>query len=319
MPPCPLGRKQLNCRYFGRTFAAVSTARSRGNQDWPRVVLSNSCGGSMAMSNSSVVRAGIAVLTAALYAPRCHAEDPGLHDDRLITITSAEDVARKRQQLIDFIFGPTGLAAGDLPVVEKNDASPVRALRSLARVDTLTIAMEADQKSYAHHFIPKRPNKRLVIVHHGHAPTFDDQPGPADGGYGMQRTIDELVIEGYSVLAVYMPLIVQFSTRLDVNDKGSISHDAMFQKIKVKDGSVMKFFLEPVAVCLRYLKTRAAADDFPTYEDVSMIGLSGGGWTTTVYAAIDPTIRLSLPVAGTIPLWLRSGGSVGDTEQTLSD
>src|SRR5262245_4090580 len=49
-----------------------------------------------------------------------------------------------------------------------------------------------------------------------------------------------------------------------------------------------------------------------------MIGLSGGGWTTTVYAAIDPTIRLSLPVAGTIPLWLRSGGSVGDTEQTLS-
>src|SRR5262249_1050169 len=49
-----------------------------------------------------------------------------------------------------------------------------------------------------------------------------------------------------------------------------------------------------------------------------MVGLSGGGWTTTVYAAIDPTIRLSLPVAGTMPLWLRSGGSVGDTEQTLS-
>jgi hypothetical protein len=56
----------------------------------------------------------------------------------------------------------------------------------------------------------------------------------------------------------------------------------MFQKIKVKNGSVMKFFLEPVAVCLRYLKTRAAADEFPAYEDFSMIGLSGGGWTTLV-------------------------------------
>src|SRR5262245_2410385 len=272
----------------------------------------------MTMIDASVFRGGIAVVAAALFVPFSHAENPGLHDDRQISIASAEDVARKRQQLIDFIFGPSGLAAGRLPVVEKNDACPVRGLRGLARVDTLTIAMEADQKSYAHHFIPKRPNKRLVVLHHGHAPTFDDQPGPVDGGDGMQRTIDELLIEGYSVLAVYMPHIVRFSTRLSVNDNGSISHDAMFQKIKVKDGSVMKFFLEPLAVCLRYLKTKAADDEFPACEDFSMIGLSGGGWTTTVYAALDPTIRLSFPVAGTIPLWLRSGGSVGDTEQTLS-
>jgi hypothetical protein len=270
------------------------------------------------MISSSVFRRGIAPLAVALLAPPASAQNAGLCDDRQITIASAEDVAKKRQQLIDFIFGPTGMPAGKLPAVEKNDTSPVRGLRQLARVDSLTIAMEAEQKSYAHHFIPKRPNKRLVVVHHGHAPTFDDQPGPVDGGYGMQRTIDELLIEGYSVLAVYMPHIVRFSTRLNVNDNGSISHDAMFQKIKVKEGSPMKFFLEPLVVCLNYLKTRAAADGFPVYEDVSMIGLSGGGWTTTVYAAIDPTIRQSFPVAGTIPLWLRSGGSVGDTEQTLS-
>src|SRR5262245_45923582 len=246
----------------------------------------------MAMMNCSVFRRGIAILTAALFVPFSHAENPRLHDDRQITIASAEDVAKKRQQLINLIFGPTGLAAGRLPVVEKNDACPVRGLRGLARVDTLTIAMEADQKSYAHHFIPKRPNEHLVVLHHGHAPTFDDQPGPVDGGYGMQRTIDELLIEGYSVLAVYMPHIVRFSTRLDINDNGSISHEAMFQQIKANDGHLMTSFLEPVLVCLRYLKTKAAADEFPAYEDFSMIGLSGGGWTTTVYAALDPTIRL---------------------------
>src|SRR5262245_47221536 len=270
------------------------------------------------MTDSSLIRWGIAVLAAALFVLLSHAQNPGLHDDRQITIASAEDVAKKRQQLINFVFGATGLDSGKLPVVERNDTSPVRGLRGLARVDTLTIAMEAEQKSYAHHFIPRRPNKRMVVVHHGHAPTFDDQPGPGDGGYGMQRTIDELLIDGYSVLAVYMPHIVQFRTRLSVNDNGSMSHDAMFQKLKVKDGNVMKFFLEPVAVCLRYLKSKAAVDDFPSYEDFSMVGLSGGGWTTTVYAAIDPTIRLSFPVAGTMPLWLRSGGSVGDTEQTLN-
>src|SRR5206468_1063956 len=110
-----------------------------------------------------------------------------------------------------------------------------------------------------------------------------------------------------AVLAVYMPHYVQFSTRLTVNDVASISHDAMFARIKVKAGSVLKFFLEPVATCLHYLKTRSAADDFPVYQDFSMAGLSGGGWTTTVYAAIDPTIKYSFPVAGSIPLHLRDG------------
>ena len=33
-----------------------------------------------------------------------------------------------------------------------------------------------------------------------------------------------------------------------------------------------------------------------------MIGLSGGGWSTTVAAALDPRIGLSLPVAGSVHL-----------------
>lgn len=31
------------------------------------------------------------------------------------------------------------------------------------------------------------------------------------------------------------------------------------------------------------------------------VGLSGGGWTTTVAAAVDPRITLSIPVAGSTP------------------
>jgi len=31
------------------------------------------------------------------------------------------------------------------------------------------------------------------------------------------------------------------------------------------------------------------------------MGLSGGGWTTTLAAALDPRIQLSLPVAGSVP------------------
>jgi hypothetical protein len=236
----------------------------------------------------------------------------GLGDDRRITITTAADVARTRQALINFIWGAPGIPTGKLPTVIKNDLSPVSNLTNLERVDTLIINMEAGQTSYAHHFIPQRKNNRLVILHNGHDSTFDDSSALADVGAGMQRTINGLLMDGYSVLAVYMPHIVQFHTRLSVNDVGSISHDDMFNRIHVQQGSVMKFFLEPVAVSLNYLKTRSAADGFPVYQDFSMIGLSGGGWTTTVYAAIDPTIKFSFPVAGSIPLY-----SVGDTEQTL--
>ena len=50
-----------------------------------------------------------------------------------------------------------------------------------------------------------------------------------------------------------------------------------------------------------------------------MIGISGGGWTTTLCAAIDTRIQHSYPVAGSLPLFLRSECSRdwGDYEQSL--
>ena len=240
-------------------------------------------------------------------------------DDRHITIANPADVAAKRKALIDFIWGLGGIPQDRLPKVEKDDLSPIPALENLRRVDTLVIEMEAGQTGFAHHLIPKQANSRLVILHHGHAKTFAD--GAAlDAGYGMQRTINGLLTHGFSVLAVYMPHQVSFKTRVagPPPDGAPMSHDEMFDRLRVERGSVMKFFLEPVAVCLHYLETRSAEDDFPRYEDFSMVGLSGGGWTTAVYAAIDPRVRLSIQVAGTLPLYLRFGGSVGDREQSLA-
>jgi dienelactone hydrolase len=58
--------------------------------------------------------------------------------------------------------------------------------------------------------------------------------------------------------------------------------------------SSMKFFVEPVILAINYAKTLG-------YKRIVMVGLSGGGWTTTVAAAIDPRIDLSIPVAGSLP------------------
>ena len=88
------------------------------------------------------------------------------------------------------------------------------------------------------------------------------------------------------------------------------THDDM-AKLVSSDLEPIKFFVEPVAVALNYATEKSAPDD------VVMIGLSGGGWTTTLYAAIDPRVRLSFPVAGTLPDYLRVGrpGDKGDWEQ----
>ena len=129
----------------------------------------------------------------------------------------------------------------------------------------------------------------------------------------MQRTINSLLSDGYSVLAVFM----QHMNYVLPNDCGVPSHDEMFQTLHT-EGSVMKFFMEPVAVSLNYLQTPEPRRSVPTYQDFSMVGLSGGGWTTVVYAAIDPRIKLSFPVAGSLPLYLRFPASEGDTEQNLA-
>jgi hypothetical protein len=235
-------------------------------------------------------------------------------DDHQITITTTADVTNKRQALIDFIWGAHGFPSNKMPQVTRNVESPVGGLNNLLRVDRLFIPMDAWEYGLAYHFVPQRQNSELVVVHHGHACSFQDDTAFDDGGYGMQRTINGLLTDGYSVLAVFMP-------HWNPIECGSVSHDTLFSnpEYQPSSGSPMQYFLEPVAVSLNYLKTRSAADDFPLYQDFHMVGLSGGGWTATVYAAIDPTIRFSIPVAGTMPLSNRAGPSIGDIEQYLDD
>jgi hypothetical protein len=251
-----------------------------------------------------VVISSLATLLRALAVDPAHSA--GLIDDRTITIQTARDAKEKRHALIQYLWGRDGFPGRRMPdLVVTNIASPVKQLTRLARVDELRIDLAPGLHGLAYHFVPERPNRQLVVVHHGHACTLDDDASPTDTGYGLQRTIHALLREGYGVLGVFMP-------HMRPGDCTG-GHDAMFQ-LKT-GGSPMKFFLEPVAVSLNYLKTRSRSDHFPKYRDFHMAGLSGGGWATTIYAAIDPTIQCSFPVAGTIPLSLRSGGSVGDREQ----
>jgi hypothetical protein len=257
------------------------------------------------MRNTLLLRRWLLAFLVAGFWPN-HGAGAQLLDDRVITIRSSDDIIAKRRELIKYLWGDQGFPSRRLPdVVRTNVASPVAQLDKLARVDELNLELAPGLQGLAYHFIPQQPNHELVVVHHGHGCTLDDDPVPADAGHGLQRTIRALLGQGYGVLGCFMP-------HMRPGDCTG-GHDAMFETNT--NGSPIRYFLEPTLVSVNYLETQSRSGRFPSYRAFHMVGLSGGGWTTTVCAAIDPRIRCSFSVAGTIPLYLRSGGSVGDREQ----
>lgn len=209
---------------------------------------------------------------------------PVLVNDAAITVTSAT-AAAKRKQIIDYIWGPAGL-----PTVK-----PASSVID-GQTETLTIKMEAGQENATRHIRPKQKTDKLIILQHGHSCSFED-------GAGLDHATDAFLKAGYAVLQANMP-------HMRPGDCQTVPHGALFD-LKLSSGSALKFFLEPVIVSLNGLK--------PKYKEIHMVGLSGGGWTTTLLAAVEPAIRTSFPVAGSIPLYLRTGDSVGDKEQYLDE
>jgi len=96
-----------------------------------------------------------------------------------------------------------------------------------------------------------------------------------------------------------------------------------FGKIKLTTHNHLKFleydnfspilyFLEPITISLNYI------DENFNYKSYSLLGISGGGWTTTLYSALDDRISNSFSIAGSYPIYLRSDPkNLGDYEQLV--
>ncbi len=221
----------------------------------------------------------------------------------LIRVRTAEDVARVRKGLTAFIWKNDGRLPTSAAVTRARAELPKALAASGAACETLTVAMDRGFKSVVLHFRPKAPNKRLAIFHQGHDHAW--------AGGGGTETVAFFLEKGYAVMVFQMPL---FGDNKRFAPVGIGSHDAM-AKLASRDLEPIRFFVEPVAVALNHAWKESAP------EDVVMVGLSGGGWTTTLYAALDPRVRLSFPVAGTLPDYLRVGrpGDTGDWEQSYPD
>ena len=223
----------------------------------------------------------------------------------LIQIKDKKDISKLRNNLIDFIWKNNSFPDVKLPSSVNIDISnPLYDdFSNLKRIDQLNIEMEYDVNSISYLFIPESSNNKLIIYHQGHGGDF----------FKGEKTIQYFLEKNYSVLAFSMPLVgMNNQPVVDLPNMGKfeLQKHAHFKFLDTKDFSSIKFFVEPLAVSLNYLD---ANHNFSSYD---MIGLSGGGWTITLYAAIDDRISETYSVAGSVPIYLRTiPHNFGDYEQ----
>lgn len=220
-----------------------------------------------------------------------------------LRVRTPETVADARRFLIDHVWAQPEPPRIFPTRVLRDWAEPAyRDFTGLARVDRLELQQEYGIDSILLHFIPERSNNRLVLYHQGH-----------EDRVVARRDVQRLLDEGYSVISINMPLFgINPTPRSRLPGLGTLLLDD-HQKLayaRPAQGRPLRFFIDPVIAALNYVEREH------DYSEIAMIGFSGGGWTTTIAAAIDERIRRSFPVAGTSPMttW---DGHWGDYEQNV--
>jgi len=227
----------------------------------------------------------------------------------LIHIKNKNDIFKLKNDLINFIWKNNGFPDSKLPNTVNVDISNslYDDFVNLERIDQLNIEMEYGINSISYLFIPESSNNKLIIYHQGHGGDFSKG----------KDTIQFFLEKDYSVLAFSMPLLgMNDQPVVEISNMGNIkltSHEHL-RFLESSNFSPIKFFVEPITISLNYLDKNY---NFSSYD---MVGISGGGWTVTLYSAIDERISQTYSIAGSVPIYLRSiTENRGDYEQWLPE
>jgi hypothetical protein len=227
----------------------------------------------------------------------------------LIHIKNKNDIFKLKNDLINFIWKNNGFPSSKLPdSVDMNISNSLYSnFQNLQRIDQINILMENNINSISYLFIPESSNNKLIIYHQGHGGDF----------YKGKETIQFFLKQDYTVLAFSMPLLgMNDQPIVEVPDIGTIkltSHEHL-RFLESSNLSPIKFFMEPITISLNYL------DKTYNFSSYDMIGISGGGWTVTLYSAIDDRVSQTYSIAGSVPIYLRSiAENRGDYEQWLPE
>ena len=232
--------------------------------------------------------------------------------DSLIKIDNKSDIDQKRYFLTEFFWDVETLHRitfkSPLPQVESNISdSRYDNFQNLKRIDRLTVEMEYGINSISYLFIPEKSNEKLILYHQGHGGDF----------ILGKNTIQFFLDRNFTVLASTMPLVgMNNQPIVEIDGFGKIkliSHEQL-KFLETNNFNPMMLFLDPIQINLTFL------DKEYDFDQYSMVGLSGGGWITVVYSAIDERISNSFSVAGSMPFYLKvDERDIGDYEQTNID
>jgi hypothetical protein len=217
------------------------------------------------------------------------------------------DVTTIRNNLIQYIWKGAGFPTGIPDTIQTGISdSAYTGMSNLQRIDKYTVNMDLGVSVYSYLFRPTTSANKLIVVWNGH----DGTPSV------MKSTVQFFLSKGYTVLQGWMPLQPEYpaSTRYPVvasRDFGTFTLWSHYYLSWIDSDTLspIKYFVDPVAKDLNFVLSQN------NYSQVAMMGLSGGGWTTTLYAALDPRIQKSYPVAGSQPFYLRNDYNPGDWEQ----
>lgn len=218
------------------------------------------------------------------------------------SVQSADDITHLRARLIEHVWKHAGFPSARQPDSVQVEVSPLPgSLPNLATIERLTVRMPyagadgggGEFANHSYRFIPQQWNGRLALVHQGHRDLFDDS--------GIDVAIRHFLDRGYEVIAFLMPLYGWNTGPFDTHDELKV--------LESPTQCLLHFYLEPIAASLNYALAQHA------FTDITLLGVSGGGWSTDVYSALDPRITYSVSVSGSAPYDLLNTGP-GDEEQS---
>ena len=201
---------------------------------------------------------------------------------------SPSDLAALREKIIRHMW-PSGLPLDRRAA----DLRETKLISSVRRAYEFTVKLDLGLSSRTTFLEAAKGDDCLMVFNDGHyvrGGRFNNGPG--------WRIVERLLKAGCDMLFVSMPLYFDRQPVFARKSSGERirlrEHNAFFE-IDNSDRWALRFFLEPTIVSLNEVLDRK------DYRKVGMVGLSGGGWSTILLAALDTRITHSYPSLVVLP------------------
>lgn len=183
------------------------------------------------------------------------------------------------------------------PWVNDNLPSNVEAIK-------FQIEMPYGVQSNAILLIPEFRKTKTVVYHQGHGQSYIDNT----------EILKSFLEDSFAVFCFDMPLEGNNNQPIIFDDNlgdWQLTEHNQLSLLESDSFCTLQFFVDPVLHAMDWLEENNFSEEY------AMTGISGGGWTTYLCAALDTRIRYSYPVAGGLPLQLRFewDRNIGDYEQ----